>query len=561
MARVSKKAINQMNVIPTKQGIFQTALYIRISVEDVAKNIEDTLENQEKLLRAYVKERREFQVVKVYCDRGKTGTNFARPAFEQLLEDVKSKKINAIMVKDLSRFGRNYIETGNYLETVFPFLGVRFLAINDHYDSYQTSSFDDVKMHLLNLANDFYAKDISKKIKTALRTKQLRGEYVSGSVPYGYQRDPQDKHKIIVDEVVAPVVREIFEMKARGMSYREIATSLEKQQILIPQQYKMQQKNKEFQPQTIQWRFDTIRQILASEMYIGNMVQGKSEKVQDANGVIKEKKLPKEQWIIVPNTHEAIVSKELFEQANQSVVRAKQKYKEQIEKYKHIPRKENLLKKVLVCEHCGWVLLKRSFVKEEADGISIRYGYICPTHVRDFTKCPFVYSSEKRIDPVILEIIQKQISQGIQMREFITSKTEEEKKELEELGKKRRKTQGELQQIVFRKNTMYDDYVEGILGKNEYQVLQNRCMQEEKRLEEEIKQLQEWEEQIKQREPIRETYLENLLQFKENTPLTKELVTALVQKITVSSDGNIHILFRFEDEYKKANQVETSRRD
>lgn len=561
MARVSKKAINQTNAIPTKQGIFQTALYIRISVEDVAKNIEDTLENQESLLRTYVKERREFQVVKVYCDRGKTGTNFARPAFEQLLEDVKSKKINAIIVKDLSRFGRNYIETGNYLETVFPFLGVRFLAINDHYDSFQTSSFDDVKMHLLNLANDFYAKDISQKIKTAFRTKQLKGECVSGALVYGYQLDPQDKNKIIIDEVTAPIVREIFEMKAEGKSYRQIATYLEECEILTPQQYKKQQKNKEYRPQSIEWKFGTIQKMVANEMYIGTVVHGKKGRVHDSNGIVKIKPKPKEEWVIIPDNHEAIVSNELFDKVNKIMVEAKQKRKESMEKHKHLPKKENLFKKIMVCEHCGWVLLNKCFIKERADGITIRYGYICANHMRDAKKCPFAHTIEEKIDPVITEVVRQQILQGVQLHTLSKSKTEQEKRELEELGKKKRGIQGVLQQIVYKKNTMYDDYVEGILGKNEYQLLQNRCIEEEKQLEEEIKQLEEDEEQIKKREPIRETYLQNLLQFKEETILTKEMVTALIEKIVVSSDAKIKIYFRYEDEYKKANQVQDSRRD
>ncbi|HCO29087.1 MAG TPA: hypothetical protein DIT54_06685, partial [Lachnospiraceae bacterium] len=189
MIQNGKKAI-EVSSIGEEENYYKTALYVRLSVLNSHKEDSDSIKNQEILLWDYVAKRPEFRVVDVYRDNGETGVQFQRPAFEQLIEDVKQGKIDCIIVKDLSRFGRNYIETGEYLERIFPFLNVRFIAVNDSYDSFSATASDDLIMHLVNLTNDLYARDISQKICPVIRSKQEKGEYLGAYPLYGYLKDP-----------------------------------------------------------------------------------------------------------------------------------------------------------------------------------------------------------------------------------------------------------------------------------------------------------------------------------------------------------------------------------
>ena len=212
MARKSRKNIEKINFITNKK-IYSVGIYVRLSRLDNNKKDSDTIENQKNIILDYIKNQKEFKLVEIYEDNNYTGTNFNRNGFENLLKDVKNGKINCIIVKDLSRFGRNYIECGNYLEKVFPFIDVRFIAINDGYDSNNENASEILLMHLKNIVNEIYAKDISKKIITVFKEKQKKGEFIGGRPSYGYLRDPNNRHKLVINEETAPIVRYIFDLR------------------------------------------------------------------------------------------------------------------------------------------------------------------------------------------------------------------------------------------------------------------------------------------------------------------------------------------------------------
>ena len=219
MARVSRKRGTEKAKGFKEAGIYHTGIYLRLSVEDNGKKDADSMENQKNLLMEYVSARPYLMLTDIYMDNGFTGTDFERPEFNRMLKDARDGRINCIVVKDLSRLGRNYVEAGDYIEKVFPFLGIRFIAVNDHYDSDSLMSGDELGASLKNVVNDVYAKDISRKVGTAMKQKRLRGEYIGNYAPYGYLKDPQDKNHLIIDQEIAPIVVEIFELRARGKTF------------------------------------------------------------------------------------------------------------------------------------------------------------------------------------------------------------------------------------------------------------------------------------------------------------------------------------------------------
>lgn len=250
-------------------------------------------------------------LISVYIDNGESGVNFHRSDFERLLEDVRTGKINCIIVKDLSRFGRNYIETGEYLEQVFPFLGVRFIAVNDGYDSIQPEAADLLQVHLKNLINDVYARDISRKVCPVLQMKQKRGEFLGTWAPYGYRKDDKDRHQLAVEEDTAPVVRMMFDWRLAGWTYRKIVQELIARKLPSPSRYRCQKGIiKDQKLAAAGWNPTTVSRILANQVYLGHMIQGKKRAAlwnHQPPAVV-----PEEDWIIVPNTHPAIIEEAMF---------------------------------------------------------------------------------------------------------------------------------------------------------------------------------------------------------------------------------------------------------
>ena len=217
------------SVLVSGEKRYQVALYVRLSVLDGGRKDRDTVRTQELLLRNFIQGKPEFSLYSVYVDNGQSGVNFERDDWKRLLDDVKQGRVNCIIVKDLSRFGRNYIEAGEYLEKVFPFLGVRFIAVNDQYDSLDSSASDYLAVHLKNLINDVYARDISHKICPVLRNMQEQGRYIGSMAAYGYKKSERDRHILEIDPEAAQVVRSIFQWRVMGLKYSQITRELRRQ--------------------------------------------------------------------------------------------------------------------------------------------------------------------------------------------------------------------------------------------------------------------------------------------------------------------------------------------
>ena len=314
MARTSRKQEMPPNT-SYEPKLFHTAIYARLSVMDSGKANGDCIETQINLLQHYVKERPYLQLDMVYCDNGFTGTNFRRPEWNRLIEDVKKDKINCIIVKDLSRLGRDYIETGNYLDNIFPLLGVRFIAVNDNYDTDNINGYrDSLRIALKNIVNNFYAKDISKKVSSSSHLKQIKGEYQGAHPPFGYLFSEEGTHKLVIDKEAAQVVKQIFQWMIEGYSDSKISRKLNEMGVSTPRMhyYELGLIHAQKYADKMIWHHSAIKRIAENQVYLGYMVRGKSQKSLYDN--IPRREIPKVEWIIVPNTQEAIISQEIFNQ-------------------------------------------------------------------------------------------------------------------------------------------------------------------------------------------------------------------------------------------------------
>lgn len=349
-----------------EQQNYRAAIYCRLSSEDGADHESMSIGNQRALLTEYV-EKQGWEVVDTYIDDGFSGTNFDRPGFQRMIADIEKGRINLVITKDLSRLGRNYIMCGQYTEIYFPERHVRYIALNDGVDTLnQTSSMDITPFkHILN---DMYAKDISTKIKSTLHTKARRGEYLGALDPYGYLRHPDDKHKLIINEETAPIVRRIFEMSAAGMGSRSICTVLNDEGILSPAEYTRFRKHDptkdgEFVRKRF-WCQTYLRSILKNEMYVGCMVQGRQYTPSYRSK--KREPVPKEDWIVVPDMHEPIVTRELFDEA-QKKMQARKKVINPLDE----PR---LFSGLFYCEACGTAM------RQHTTGNGKYTYFICGKH-------------------------------------------------------------------------------------------------------------------------------------------------------------------------------------
>lgn len=323
MPRQSKYNKEEKDNVKSYQ--YKAAIYIRLSVEDGDKEESNSITNQRMLLNQFLKDNSDIEVYDYYTDDGFSGTTFNRPGFEKLLEDLYEKKFNTVIVKDLSRLGRNYIEVGNYIEKVFPLYNIRFIAVNDQIDSIKNpESVNSIIVPFKNLINDEYCRDISNKIKAVLNVKMKKGEYVGSYAPYGYIKDPDDVHHLIIDEEAAKVVRMIYELTLNGYGRTAIAKKLNELGILNPTGHraidlKMKTPFKNNTDKvTYSWCSTTIRDILRNQMYCGDLVQNKGKLI--SYKIHKRVLVPQEEWIIVKDTHDAIIDRDTFDKVQKAIL-------------------------------------------------------------------------------------------------------------------------------------------------------------------------------------------------------------------------------------------------
>lgn len=542
MARKSRKNTQKVN-FTTNQKIYSVGIYVRLSRLDNNKKDSDTLENQKNIILDYIKDKDEFKLFEIYEDNNFTGTNFNRNGFERLLEDVKQGKINCIIVKDLSRFGRNYIECGNYLEKIFPFIDVRFIAINDGYDSNNENASEILLMHLKNIVNELYAKDISKKIITVFKEKQKKGEFIGGRASYGYLRDPNNRHKLIINEETAHIVRYIFDLRLQGYGYNKIAINLNEKNILSPSAYlyKMgllkNEKNK-----SVKWRTSAIKKILSNQVYIGDMVQGKVSSNLLVNG--KKKGLPKDKWIIIKNTHEPIITEEIFNKVNEINNNATNYYKEKNKNSLAKNKTENIFKGLIKCGVCNRSLSRKE--QNKKDNTTLRL-FLC--YYKTINSCSFQSINEDLLKEVVFKEIKKQIKIAINLENIIKKQDKVINMEENKLNNLIENINIEICKIKNFYKFIYEDYTTGLLNEDDYLFTKNNYLEKEKELHKNRNELEKNLLNLKNNLHKENRYLKEFLKFKNSKVLTRDLLKLLVKEILVYEDKTIQITFNYMDEY------------
>ena len=366
---------------------FKVAAYLRLSKEEFGNEKEsNSITNQKLIIDNYLKEHKEYKLIDYYVDDGYSGTDFDRPEFQRMLEDIKNKKIDVIIIKDLSRLGRNYIETGNFVEVVFPAMGVFVISVDENYEMDSSDYYSSDYVSLKNLFNDMYAKDISKKVRSSLIVKKYNGEFVGKLAPYGYIKDSKDKHKFLIDKNISHIIKKVFDMILEGKSRREVADFLNNNDILTPSEYLKINTDKDT---TImkKWNPEMVNAILRNENYTGTLFQGKKRKLNYR--IDKKIKLDKENWIVTENHHKAIISKEDFDKVQDILDR-----KSKVNKDGSI----GILSGFLKCKCCGGNMLKLTSRE--------RVYYYCSNYYRNKT-CE---NNESISENKLIEIINEKLN-------------------------------------------------------------------------------------------------------------------------------------------------------
>lgn len=554
MARVAKRRERQdVQLQKAESGIkvYQTAIYARLSREDNLSN-SDSIENQIALLERYIDARPYLQLADIFADNGFTGTDFERPEWQRLMEAVQQRKINCIIVKDLSRLGRNYIETGEFLEKICPFFGIRFIAVNDNFDTDTAEANGQLSVSLSNIINDYYAKDISRKVTSALRSKMEKGEYIGSWEKYGYVKSPENKNQLIVNPETAPVVRMIYQWRSEGMSYMGINKRLNDMGIPSPGQYKADRgivTNNNQKPRKILWNKHMVTDILKDITYLGHLAQRKTTQCLYAG--IPFSRTEEQDWIQVENTHEAIIKPELFEKVQEINKKAAAAQKANRGKYDHLPKAKNIYGKKFTCADCGSVMkLVRSFSTNKD---KVYFTFKCPAHEEHGTRaCTAKRMRKADVDEAVLSSIKAQFELFLDCREALDSLLKAKKKQVKKAGKsdqaKELKKQLEKKKSVF--SGLYRDLREGLIDDQDYAQTREILMEDISRLEKQLAELKsakaEYEEPL-QEAKIWETLIEKYAHAKE---ISEELADAMIESMQMNGDNSLSIQFRYMDSFQ-----------
>lgn len=524
MARKSRKSpVSE----PLGAVAFNTALYIRLSVED-GKGRSNSIENQQLILNDYILDKPEFRVVDTYIDNGLTGTNFDRPSFKRMLSDIENGKINCVIVKDLSRLGRNSIDTGYYIEQYFVQHKVRFIAINDMYDNADESNTrNGIILPLKNMVNEAYALDIGRKIKAQAHQAMLDGDYIGARAPFGYKKSPDNCHKLIIDETAAPIVRQIFEWAASGMGKNTIVVRLNEMGAVTSSVHKS--RTSEIDKRYIRnrnWSTFTVARILDNPVYTGDMVQGKSK-------VIEHKQcydISPDEYIVVRNTHEPIVSRELFEQAKKIRSAICEEYKQK----SIAPYTENIFKGKVFCPHCGKPLHRQRNKRKTMDDVYLLHCLSRSRISKD--ACIGVTIDERAVIEFVSDALKNKLS--------LLNKPLPKKDKSDSLKHRKSDKQRELNRVQSLIKGLYENLVGGVISSKDYAELKSGYTTKSEELKVEIEAINSEIERLeKQREQAAETR-DCAKLFRENKTLSAELLDRLVERIEISHDHEINIIFR-----------------
>lgn len=549
MARVSRKR-KGLPQNETASRTWRTALYARLSVEDNGKEA-DSIENQIALLESYISGCPDLSRVELFADNGYTGTNFHRPEFHRMMEAVQSGVIDCIVVKDLSRLGRNYIETSQFIEKICPFYGLRFIAVNDGFDTATVTDTAQMSMALSNIVNDYYAKDISRKVTSALQTKMERGDYIGNYAPHGYCKDPENKNHLVIDPETAPVIRQIFQWRAEGVSYMEINRRLNEAGIPSPGQYRLEhgiETNNNRKGRSVLWNKHMVTEILKNIVYIGHLAQKKGSQCLYAG--IPYHITGEDEWIVVEHTHEPIISKELFEAVQKINRESAERSRANSGKYAYLPREKNIFGKKLTCAECGAVMkLHRSFSTKRDKAY---FTFKCPTYAEHGSKgCSDVKKRKADLDVTVFSFIKAQMAVFIDMEHTLQSLLAAKTGSVEQgrTRSKRRLLQQKLENKKSILSGLYVDYKEGLLSRQDYLFTRERIDSAIHEIETELAEQESVTSKTRGLLTGEMKWKHMVQKYQNAAELSQEMVEAFVETIKLHKDGSLEIKLNYMDEF------------
>lgn len=530
-----------------------TAIYARKSLDD-----KESLDIQIRMLREYVDESEDLILYQVFSDNGFSGVNFERPAFLRMIEEMKLGKFKTIVVKDGSRLGRNYLEAGAYMENIFPQYDIRFISVNDRYDSSRAECRQDgISLPLKNIMNEQYSKDLSRKLSPAFRIRQMEGKFIGGFTTYGYLKDKKDRNKLVVDMDAAPIVHRIFQSKAEGMSDGAIARELNVEGILSPFAYRYAKglvKAEKYRD--MPWKRGTISQIISNPIYLGNMVQGRTR--QSLSMHEEKHRTPENEWIVVEGTHEAIINQQLFDTAKHILSERKKKYHKNPEPQQKPV--ENLLRGKVFCGDCG----RAMELTKSVSAVATNRYYRCKLYNETAgQRCSLKSVRKEELEKIVLEMIQYHMKWYCNVSEVIKelNRTEPEKKKLTECKEKIETLTAEWHRNITLANGLNEDYQQQLLDESEYTFLKLEYDRKIKALDRQIKQLKEYTDTFKADFTGSKVLDRKIKTFQSFQPqsLNKEMVEAFISRVEISDAKHITIKLNCRDELLNVSQIARER--
>lgn len=548
MARKSRKSTDMANaeVKQTATKTFSAALYARISVETERKREADTIGNQLQLLKDFVAEKPDIEIYDIYSDDDISGTDFLRPEFSRMMNDIRDGKVNCVIVKDFSRLGRNFLESGEYIEMVFPFFGVRFIAITDRFDTLTQQA--DISVQLKNLANEMYAKDISRKICSSMRSIQEQGKFAGSKAPYGYRLSPEDKHCLIVDEEAAPVVKEMFELLSAGNTLHYIATTLNARGVPSPGRLMYDRGiTKADKFKNSRWYMQTVKRILQDPIYLGWMVGGKFRSDFHAGGIKGSHPVPQDEWIITKGTHEAIVTETLFNKA-QAYFEETKKAHGQVAKYNCKSKKASIFKGHLRCGECGQAM----FLRYKKNHHGERKGwYCCALHENyNSSYCTKKAVKQEDVESIALKLIQTQIQLFTDARALISAlnKKESSKTKYRIYQEQIHAVQKQIAHYMELKASLYEDYANSIITQEDYLLMGQEFAKKADDLRIFLTELEKEAQKYSPTYAMAGGFAKLVEEFRNIDALDERIVDAFIDEIVLYHDGHVKVKFNFRDE-------------
>ena len=551
MARTARK-LTLTEIQPSMgEPVYRAAIYARLSREDNLSG-SMSIEHQIAICKDYLSGKAAFQLVEVYTDNGFTGTDFDRPQWHRLMDAIRSGEINCVLVKDLSRLGRNYIETGEFLEKICPFFGVRFISVNDGFDTNTADSSRLLSASLSNIVNDFYAKDISRKVSTILREKMESGEYLGSFAKYGYDKDPENKYHLVVNPETAPVVQMIYELRAQGMSYMGINRKLNDMGIPSPSQRKKNLgivTNNNQKDRVILWNKHMITDILKDITYLGHLAQRKV-------GVclyqgIPSSRIDPEDWIVVENTHEPIIPQELFDAVqavNRETVRTQ---KQNNDKYSHLPKAVNVYGGRFTCADCGSTMKLIRSISTKKD--KAYFTFKCPVHEEHGSRgCLPKRIRKADLDQAVLTALRSQFDLFLKkkaMLEKLQKQTTAQKQKPQKLLEAQ-----DIQKKIRQKRSLfsglYQDLREGLLSDEDYAQTREVLLADIAQLEEQLQQAEDADQMPPEVESELNRWTALVDRYYHATEVTVPLVEAMIASMELHQDNSLTIHFNYMDSFQ-----------